>query len=290
MFYNISRLRILYLNSNCLTCVPNLKIFRDNHVVQEFNKSYHKRKSKKQPAKPSRKSSVDAATKALSEAIVKDLAIERVNSEMNMHSSNILRNSFIIEEDEDNDQTDSENFPDQPIASAATIRHDSVSNKRLGDLMEADMMEKSFELPFSELVYINLADNQIEEEDDLISLVSWPMLNEIIIYGNPIVYNNVGHPPLLKQYLVDRLGINLQRTRPLKALKTPLLLPQREHRIINTNVPKIPKMPVEMRMLTYNQDSESESSRGTNVSSNSNSSNFEESYVNQNKSSEGLLK
>ena len=71
--------------------------------------------------------------------------------------------------------------------------------------------EKPYDLPFGELVYLNLADNQIEEEDDLIALVSWPMLNEIIIYGNPIVYNNVGHPPLLKQYLVDRLGINLQR-------------------------------------------------------------------------------
>lgn len=86
------------------------------------------------------------------------------------------------------------------------------------------------------------------------------MLNEIIIYGNPIVYNNVGHPPLLKQYLIDRLGINLQRQRPLKALKTPLLLPQRDHRIIDTSVPKIPKMPVELRMLTYTEDNTSSGS------------------------------
>lgn len=52
---------------------------------------------------------------------------------------------------------------------------------------------------------------KIAEEDDLIPLVSWPMLNEVIIYGNPIVYNNVGYPPLLKQYLIDRLGINIHR-------------------------------------------------------------------------------
>lgn len=52
---------------------------------------------------------------------------------------------------------------------------------------------------------------KISEEDDLIALASWPMLNEIIIYGNPIVYNNVGYPPLLKQYLIDRLGINVQK-------------------------------------------------------------------------------
>jgi hypothetical protein len=67
----------------------------------------------------------------------------------------------------------------------------------------------------------------------LIPLVSWPMLNEVIIYGNPIVYNNVGYPPLLKQYLIDRLGVNIHRIRPIKPLKTPILLPQREHRIVS---------------------------------------------------------
>jgi hypothetical protein len=128
---------------------------------------------------------------------------------------------------------------------------------------------------------------KIEEEDDLISLVSWPMLNEIIIYGNPIVYNNVGHPPLLKQYLIDRLGINLQRQRPLKALKTPLLLPQRDHRIIETSVPKIPKMPIEMRMLTYHDSIEDSSSSGHArlLSSNNTSSNFAESLSNTDRQS-----
>ena len=52
---------------------------------------------------------------------------------------------------------------------------------------------------------------QISEEDDIIAIASWPMLNELIIYGNPIVYRNVGYPPLLQQYLIDRLGINIKR-------------------------------------------------------------------------------
>lgn len=108
------------------------------------------------------------------------------------------------------------------------------------------------------------------------------MLNEIIIYGNPIVYNNVGHPPLLKQYLIDRLGINLQRQRPLKALKTPLLLPQRDHRIIDTSVPKIPRMPVELRMLTYTEDNVSSGSAAPRLLSSgaSSTSQFEESVPN----------
>jgi hypothetical protein len=142
-----------------------------------------------------------------------------------MHSSKIFRNSFIIEEDEDEANEEDES----PIALNET---DSSPKKNLADSSLNEIDKLTYDLPFAELVYLNLADNQIEEEDDLISLVSWPSLNEIIIYGNPIVYNNVGHPPLLKQYLVDRLGINLQRTRPLKPLKTPLILPQREHRIV----------------------------------------------------------
>jgi len=233
------------MNSNLLTSVPNLKIFRDNHVHQDFNKSYHKRKSKKLKRNPSttnqsvNSAPTPAANPNPNESMVRDLALDRSASDLNLHSSNALRNSFIIEEDEAADEPPL--LP--PTAAAANTRP-----------------ETAFELPFAELVYLNLADNQIEEEDDLISLVSWPMLNEIIIYGNPIVYNNVGLPPLLKQYLVDRLGVNLQRTRPLRALKTPLLLPQREHRIVEETVPKIPKMPVELRMLTYYQDEAGSSS------------------------------
>lgn len=284
----LKKLRILFMNSNCLTCVPSLKIFRDNHVVQEFNKSYHKRKAKKYSDLKSRRTSFNsgADNNKLNETMVKDLTVERSNSEMNMHSSNILRNSFIIEEDEEavaaaDEAEVNENLEHLTDVKSSRGAESPVKKVAPNQSELAEMMEKSFDLPFSELVYINLADNQIQEEDDLISLVSWPLLNEIIIYGNPIVYNNVGHPPLLKQYLIDRLGINLQRTRPLKALKTPILLPQRDHRIIEDQVPKIPKMPVEMRMLTYYTDSDSDSRR-THLSSNSTSSNFEESFVNSN--------
>jgi hypothetical protein len=59
------------------------------------------------------------------------------------------------------------------------------------------------------------------------------MLNEIILYGNPIVYNNVGYTPLIKKYLVERLGINVQRQRPLRPLRAqPVVVPQRESRMV----------------------------------------------------------
>ncbi len=179
-----------------LTSVPNLKIFRDNHVVQEFNKSYHNRKAKKAPANSikssiNRKStnSIDKTTS--NESIVKDLAVEQ-RVESRMHSSNILRNSFIIEEDEEkaeelvddaaededitNTNTNS-NTNDRISGTTLTTtelsrsRGQSPTKKILSEIntnmgasptaITGDMLDKAFELPFSELVYINLADNQV---------------------------------------------------------------------------------------------------------------------------------
>lgn len=88
----------------------------------------------------------------------------------------------------------------------------------------------------------------------MIAIATWPLLNEIILYGNPIVYNNVGYTPLIKQYLIDRLGMNIHKIRPLKPLKVPVLVPQREHRVVDTTIPKVSKIPMETKMLTYYQE------------------------------------
>jgi hypothetical protein len=90
------------------------------------------------------------------------------------------------------------------------------------------------------------------------------MLNEIILYGNPIVYNNVGYTPLIKKYLIERLGINVQRQRPMRPLRAqPVIVPQRENRTVDTNVPKIPKMPIDMRMLTYYHEALEDNNEGS---------------------------
>ncbi len=109
-----------------------------------------------------------------------------------MHSSNILRNSFIIEEDEEkaeelvddaaededitNTNTNS-NTNDRISGTTLTTtelsrsRGQSPAKKILSEIttnmgasptaISGDMLDKAFELPFSELVYINLADNQV---------------------------------------------------------------------------------------------------------------------------------
>ena len=73
--------------------------------------------------------------------MVKDL--DRPSSEMNIQHSNALRNSFILEEDEEE--------IDEETTTTQLTPHDEESD------------DKSFDLPFPELVYINLADNQVSD-------------------------------------------------------------------------------------------------------------------------------
>ncbi|CAF0977868.1 unnamed protein product [Brachionus calyciflorus] len=236
----LRKLKRLHMNQNNISCIPNLKIFRKNHVFQEFNKSYYKRKNSKtrqKSASQNRKSFIESKS---NETMVKDL--DRPNSEMNIHNSNTFRNSFILEEEEEDNI--------EEIANLSSIEE---TNNKLSNI-SSEKFDHNFELPFPELVYINLADNQIAEEDDLIAIASWPLLNEVILYGNPIVYNNVGFTPLIKQYLIDRLGMNIHKIRPLKPLKTPIIVPQREHRVVETAIPKVSKVPIETKMLTYYQE------------------------------------
>ena len=37
------------------------------------------------------------------------------------------------------------------------------------------------------------------------------MLDEVLLYGNAIITKNVGYTPLVKKFLIDRLGINIHR-------------------------------------------------------------------------------
>lgn len=112
-----------------------------------------------------------------------------------MHSSNVLRNSFIIEEDEEAAAAQAEEEEDTGEEEDAITNANTMSNtntrasgqtcvtevrsrsqspaKKLSDSVHSvaasvaspaaggDMPDKAFELPFSELVYINLADNQV---------------------------------------------------------------------------------------------------------------------------------
>jgi hypothetical protein len=85
------------------------------------------------------------------EPMVKDL--DRPSSEM--HSANILRNSFILEEDEPNNLSQKHSV-NEPI-----FENDKEdSNAFINNLPKQE--DTGFDLPFPELIYINLADNKVK--------------------------------------------------------------------------------------------------------------------------------
>lgn len=91
----------------------------------------------------------------MNETIVKDL--DRPSSEMNLHHSNTLRNSFILEEEEETTGHEPPKMTARSDLAGAAIEEENAGNEI------ASEFERKFELPFPELLYINLADNQVNK-------------------------------------------------------------------------------------------------------------------------------
>ena len=60
---------------------------------------------------------------------------------------------------------------------------------------------------------------QIKDEESLLAIAAWPMVSELVIHDNPLTTESSGDPPLLKQFLQERLGIRIQRKRPMPVSK-----------------------------------------------------------------------
>ncbi|XP_076453924.1 X-ray radiation resistance-associated protein 1-like [Babylonia areolata] len=102
--------------------------------------------------------------------------------------------------------------------------------------------------PFPELRYLNLAHNQIQEEDAVLAVAAWPMLVHLVIHNNPLTSQNAGDPPLLKRFLSDRLGIRLQRKDEPRLTKPHIQIEQTKSRTVKEAVPKVPRSTIEERL------------------------------------------
>ncbi|XP_060073090.1 X-ray radiation resistance-associated protein 1-like [Ylistrum balloti] len=116
--------------------------------------------------------------------------------------------------------------------------------------IEKDEKAPSFP-PFPELRYLNLARNTIAEEEALLAVAAWPMLMELVIHSNPLTTTKSGDPPLLSRFLHDRLGIKLIRKKQNdnSFIKPKVEITQKKSRKVTTIVPKIPKIPLEERLM-----------------------------------------
>lgn len=134
---------------------------RNNQVAEKISSS---------SAKTGRRKSLESK---VNETIVKDL--DRPSSEMNLHHSNTLRNSFILEEEEEMEESDRKHHHfnqhqlhhEQPKMTTSRSVDEVIEEEEAiggvggGGVSTTSEFEKKFELPFPELVYINLADNQV---------------------------------------------------------------------------------------------------------------------------------
>ena len=73
---------------------------------------------------------------------------------MNIHASNLFRNSFILEENED----------EEPPEERMTTPVDEDNDNKLSN-SSVEAFDKSFDLPFSELVFIDLSDHKVSDLD-----------------------------------------------------------------------------------------------------------------------------
>ncbi|KTG34442.1 hypothetical protein cypCar_00010937 [Cyprinus carpio] len=104
-------------------------------------------------------------------------------------------------------------------------------------------------LPFPELCHLNLANNEIAEEEALLPVALFPKLSELVIHSNPLTTQRSGDPPMLTCFLQDKLGIKITRKKTTDLIKRHIILPVSAKRKVKSTVPNIPKFP----SITANQ-------------------------------------
>jgi hypothetical protein len=152
------------LNDNNISCIPQLKITSQKLVVQEFSKSYHKRKTTKKNTKDEQypKEFLPHSPESPFHNLTQS---EKANKKFGAESKqNFLRNSFIPEEEE------SHSFDNSTTLNQTKAIEPEV-NKHF--INENDYSGVSFQPPFAELTFINLANNKVRQQNFLTILVCY---------------------------------------------------------------------------------------------------------------------
>jgi len=77
-----------------------------------------------------------------------------------------------------------------------------------------NLLDDTLKQPFASLLSIDLSYNHIQNEESLLALATWPLLNELKLWGNPLMRSNKGIPPVLYHHLKVLCGINIIRKEP----------------------------------------------------------------------------
>ncbi|XP_056302678.1 X-ray radiation resistance-associated protein 1 [Danio aesculapii] len=94
-------------------------------------------------------------------------------------------------------------------------------------------------LPFPELRHLNLANNEIAEEEALLPVALFPKLSELVIHSNPLTTQKSGDPPMLTSFLQDKLGIKITRKKTTDHFKRHVICPKRKVKTTTSITPKL---------------------------------------------------
>ncbi|XP_062341400.1 X-ray radiation resistance-associated protein 1 isoform X2 [Osmerus eperlanus] len=129
------------------------------------------------------------------------------------------------------------------------VPHNSQSHISL-DTVKREESSGAFTLPLPELRFLNLANNKIFEEEGLLAVALFPMLNELVIHSNPLTMERSGDPPVLTYFLQERLGIKIVRKKTPEVVKPPLMISADSKRKVKTKIRKVPKASILMTTPT----------------------------------------
>jgi len=105
-------------------------------------------------------------------------------------------------------------------------------------------------IALSNLRLLDLSDNPISEETKLVPAASFPSLEKLFIVRTNIARNTKGDPPLLKEYLKNRIGIELKRSDESKLPHKNCIFMQNSVKI-DDKVPKVVRSTIDERIKSY---------------------------------------
>ncbi|XP_042567380.1 X-ray radiation resistance-associated protein 1 [Cyprinus carpio] len=95
-------------------------------------------------------------------------------------------------------------------------------------------------LPFPELCHLNLANNEIAEEEALLPVALFPKLSELVIHSNPLTTQRSGKLTLLSFFVIGKLGIKITRKKTTDLIKRHEYL--LNERCVKTTLSKFPSI------------------------------------------------
>lgn len=78
-------------------------------------------------------------------------------------------------------------------------------------LVDDNLFDEELNQPFPCLKTLDLSYNEIKDQESLLALTGWPLLQDLKLWGNPLMRAYKGIPPVLLHHLNVMCGINIHR-------------------------------------------------------------------------------